>query len=668
MIFTLLLLFLFACEKDRGPLNPAGKVRTNQVDPPRSLRVEEGDGHSVDIRWYAPSSDAGFSGRYNVEFKRRSNATYNFSYETEARTYNVNVIRDTTYDYRVRSLASAGWEPSDWVTTQYTLTHEVAVESIASETEQNDEVLADEEEETAAVAIPDEALRRYIEKVLKKNRGATITHAEMKKIVNLLETRNFRGIDRYVPIKSLVGLEAATNLQNVAMGGNEISDLTPLADLVNLRYLILNGNQISDVSPLVNLPKLRFLDIKNNPLSDAAAGEQIPALERRGVEVVPSYLLPPNSVAISIPDVALRTLIEAHLKKQYRQPITQAEMETFVNLWVIGKNIKSLVGLETATNLQEVYLNFNAISDLSPLANLPKLRFLDIKNNPLSDAAVDEQIPALQDRGVEVKFSKIRLFGDSDSPFDIELVFLDDFTEMEQEVWRQVVYRWEAAIQMDLPDYTFSARRNLQCGDHSINISAGERIDDLRIYITSFDHIDPYGRAVGGYGGIELSRSGSLMPIIGCIGINEYQEDFHNIWKIGLHEVGHVLGIGTTWASMLRNLHGDTHFAGPQAIAAFDQAGGTDYQGAKVPVQRHSDPSFDKVHWRGSVMSSELMTQWAWGDLSAITLGALSDLGYTVDFSAADPYELPPPGAAKPVADAVPFCGVGIHPPIYVDD
>ena len=55
--------------------------------------------------------------------------------------------------------------------------------------------------------------------------------------------------------------------------------------------------------------------------------------------------------------------------------------------------------------------------------------------------------------------------------------------------------------------------------------------------------------------------------------------------------------------------------------------------------------------------------------LSAITLGALSDLGYTVDFSAADPYELPLLGAAKPVADAVPFCSLeGLPAPVYVDD
>ena len=588
MIFMVLLLFLSACEKDSGPLNPAGKIRTTKVDPPRSVRIEEGEGNSVDIRWSAPASDAGFSGRYNVQFKRRSKETYKFSYETEERTYNVNVIRDTTYDYRVRSLAAAGWEPSDWVATEYTLTG-VAVENSAREAPAN-----------AAVAIPDEALRRYLERVLKKRRGATITHADMRKIVNLLEGhttfQDTGGSLDFLLIESLVGLEAATNLQNVALGGNNISDVSPLANLSKLRYLDLRGNQISDVSPLAHLSKLRHLELKGNQISD-------------------------------------------------------------------------LTPLAHLSALRHLDLRGNQISDLTPLAHLSELRYLDLRGNPLlSDASIDEHIPALQQRGVEVVFTPYRLFEDRGSPFDIELVFLDDFTEIEQKAWHQIAHRWEAAIQMDLPDYTFSARRNLLCGDHSISIPAGEQIDDLRIYITNF--VDLYGQ--GGFGGPQISRRSSSMPIIGCVGIAvKSQGDFHGMWRTGLHEIGHVLGIGTTWDRMIRDLNGDTHFAGPQAIAAFDQAGGSDYQGAKVPIGRLSDDPYYRSHWRGSVVSGELMTSGGSSVLSAITLGALSDLGYTVDFSMADPYELPPPGAAKPVADAVPFCSLeveGLPPTVYVDD
>ncbi len=584
MIFALLLLFLSACEKDSGPLTPAGKIRTTKVDPPRSVRIEEGEGNSVDIRWSAPASDAGFSGRYNVQFKRRSNATYKFSYETQERTYNVHVMRDTTYDYRVRSLAAAGWEASDWVSTEYTLTG-VAVENSARGAPAN-----------AAVSIPDEALRQYLERVLKKNRGATITHADMRTIVNLLEGHTtFQGIEYRLQIKSLVGLEAATNLQNVALGGNNISDVSPLAHLSTLRYLDLRGNQISDVSPLAHLSTLRYLDLKGNHISD----------------------------------------------------------------------VSPLAHLSTLSHLD---LRSNQISDVSPLAHLSTLSYLDLRGNPLlSDASIDEHIPALQQRGVEVVFTPHRLFEDRDSPFDIELVFLDDFPEIEQETWHQIAHRWEAAIQMDLPDYTFSARRNLLCGDHSISIPAGEQIDDLRIYIVSVDAIDSSGR-VGGFGGPQISRRSSSMPIIGCVGIGlQFQGDSYDIWRIGLHEIGHVLGIGTTWDRMIRDLNGDTHFAGPQAIAAFDQAGGSDYQGAKVPTGLQ----YNRSHWRAGVMSGDLMTSGISSVLSAITLGALSDLGYTVDFSMADPYELPPPGAAKPIADAVPFCSLeveGLPPPVYVDD
>ena len=393
---------------------------------------------------------------------------------------------------------------------------------------------------TAAVAIPDAALRRYLEKVLKKRRGATITHADMRKIVNLLETPNFEGINWNVPIKSLVGLEAATNLQNVSMGGY-ISDLTPLANLDSLRYLYLRGNLISDLTPLTNLPKLRYLNLKgNSPLNDVSLNEHVPALRRRGVEVL-----------------------------------------------------------------------------LSPY---------------------ERTFP--------------------DSPFDIELVFVDDFTEAEQEVWHRIARRWESAIQMDFPDYTFS---DTWSSSASVVIPIGEQIDDLRIYITRFN-----SNRLLGTGAPLLLRSSS-MPILGHIEISQLVSTLPELWEVGLHEIGHVLGIGSLWdgGGLIRNRGtADAHFAGSQAIAAFDQAGGSDYQSPKVPTDR------DVAHWHRSVLSDELMSTSPRNNiLSAITLGALSDLGYTVDFSAADPYELPPFGAAKPVADAVPFCSLeGLPPPVYVDD
>ena len=88
-------------------------------------------------------------------------------------------------------------------------------------------------------------------------------------------------------------------------------------------------------------------------------------------------------------------------------------------------------------------------------------------------------------------------------------------------MWHRMANRWELAIQTELPDYEFSNALAIECGDHSIRISADELIDDLRIYITKFDEIDPRGRRVAGYGGANLGRRSSSMPIIGCIGIEQ---------------------------------------------------------------------------------------------------------------------------------------------------
>ena len=115
---------------------------------------------------------------------------------------------------------------------------------------------------------------------------------------------------------------------------------------------------------------------------------------------------------------------------------------------------------------------------------------------------------------------------------------------------------------------------------------------------------------------------------------------------VGLHEVGHVLGFGTVWNDLgfFQNPPGgDEHFNGPLAIAAFDDAGGGDYTGAKVPISGS--------HWRGSVLEAELMggmQLWrpSGAALSAITVQSFADLGYGVDVTQADPYTLPLPGAA----------------------
>ena len=227
--------------------------------------------------------------------------------------------------------------------------------------------------------------------------------------------------------------------------------------------------------------------------------------------------------------------------------------------------------------------------------------------------------------------------------FDIELVFLAEFTETQKNVLRYVTRRWMSVISEDLPDYEFTQGWSGTCGGQPYEIPAGERIDDLRIYVGRFDD----GGATGyltGYGGPSLLRQETHLPVLGCMAFDLKRA---NLLITGLHEIGHVLGFGPIWGNLgfKQDPDGDTHFNGPLAIAAFDEAGGSDYTGAKVPVQK-----MDGVHWRSSEFPGELMHPGGGSSLSAITVQSLADLGYGVDATQADPYTLP--GAAAAPASA----------------
>jgi hypothetical protein len=141
-----------------------------------------------------------------------------------------------------------------------------------------------------------------------------------------------------------------------------------------------------------------------------------------------------------------------------------------------------------------------------------------------------------------------------------------------------------------------------------------------------------------------------------------------------LHEMNHVLGFGTLWqlSSPFPNVNclqlpssppgtlQDTYFScsGGTAYAAaeFDSVGGTRYTGAGqaygghvVPVENCANAPYTyptcgegtvNSHWRTTVFGNELMVGFLPANpaLSVVSLGSLQDLGYTVNYAAADPY------------------------------
>ena len=570
--------------------------------------------------------------------------------------------------------------------------------------EEEDETQEEEEDETqeeegtdGQVTIPDANLRAAIEAALDKASGAPITTDEMARLTSLsansLGIRDLTGVESavnltflelwYNNITDMTPLAGLTNLTVLGLRGNNITDITPLAGLTNLAELNLNFNKIEDITPLAgltnltelrlgwnkieditplagltnltdlnigfnnitdksvlaNLTNLTFLNLQYSDITDISMLAGLTNLRRlllysnaiedisplAGLTNLTILALANNAIEDITPLAGLTNLTELTLVGNYIEDITPlAGLSDLTSLDLNKNNIEDVSPLASLTYLTWLDLRFNAIEDISPLAGLTNLTWLGLRGNPLNLSSISDHIPVLEDRGATVQYDSFQEEGD----YDIELVFLDSFSERDRRLLHWTARRWMAVIREDLPDYEFVQGWSGPCGDHSIEIPPGERIDDLRIYVISIED-GPLG-----WGGPDLLRETTHLPVVGCMAFDLARS---NIPIIGLHEIGHVLGFGTIWDELgfFQNPpNGDQHFNGPLAIAAFDDAGGREYTGAKVPVSGG--------HWRESVFGQELMTYG--GDLSAITIQSLADLGYAVDVTQADPYTLP--GAA----------------------
>ncbi|MEX2367322.1 MAG: hypothetical protein WD601_12020 [Pseudohongiellaceae bacterium] len=65
-------------------------------------------------------------------------------------------------------------------------------------------------------------------------------------------------------ITSIQGIEKLSNLEQLELSDNRISDLGPLANLRNLRLVSMANNDIRSISPLMPLPTLRFVSLQGN--------------------------------------------------------------------------------------------------------------------------------------------------------------------------------------------------------------------------------------------------------------------------------------------------------------------------------------------------------------------------------------------------------------------
>ena len=225
-------------------------------------------------------------------------------------------------------------------------------------------------------------------------------------------------------------------------------------------------------------------------------------------------------------------------------------------------------------------------------------------------------------------------------------------TAPQQAAFDSAAARWSRVIFGDLSDVPVSIPAGA-CGRPEIPAS-NETVDDVLIFVMLVP-IDGVGGILGSAGPCSVRGSNSL-TVYGLMRFDTADlgtmEGNGTLRDVILHEMGHVLGLGTLW-----NLKGlltgggtaDPYFTGAQANARFDEIGGIDYTGGgTVPVENcvgipGCGAGTRDGHWRElNVFDNELMTGYIDipAPLSVVTAAQFTDLGYQVNLGETDAFTL----------------------------
>ena len=273
--------------------------------------------------------------------------------------------------------------------------------------------------------------------------------------------------------------------------------------------------------------------------------------------------------------------------------------------------------------------------------------------------------------------------GDPDeTSFDIDLVYATTTkpSASAQATIRAAADKWESVITKGLPAQFIWTPNLCRNGNHH---EFGTFQDDLVIEIL----VESVGGGAAATAGTCVIRSDGGLPAASEItfdsgGINRWSSSVLRV--LALHEIGHALGFGSIdeWDDLLVNSARDyqrenpdsttlpdAYFSGTAAVSAFNEIASS-YTGGKVPVENDTQTYSNSLvggsvrspsspeerffggstnasldgHWRESVFNTEVMDtiiDSGSEKLSKVTIAALADLGYSVDYTKAESYSLP---------------------------
>ena len=250
------------------------------------------------------------------------------------------------------------------------------------------------------------------------------------------------------------------------------------------------------------------------------------------------------------------------------------------------------------------------------------------------------EIKAKLSNGVDINSKATKAGGDDRGRFNITLKYVTPVTERQDQVFQNAAARWERIIIKDVPSIDGPIPSAF------VGLADIEGIIDDIIIEVAIAPIDGPGNILG-QAGPRFIRLSDYLTLSGVMFFDV--EDLEELETFGLfedvivHEMGHVLGIGTLWNTPNRTLSigpvSNPYFAGKMANTHWKSEGGKNF----LPIENIGGSGTALFHWREAVLGNELMTGFlnlGENPLSRITAGSVRDLGYGAAM-VGEKYDLP---------------------------
>ena len=219
---------------------------------------------------------------------------------------------------------------------------------------QEAEEAAKEEEVPKEPIFPDKNLEAVVRKSVyaKRNNDEPITEDDVLNI----STVKGRGMN----VRDLTGLEKCRSLALLDLADNQITDISPIANLPRLQSLDLSNNAISDISTLSTLKALQYIELSNNQVSDLKPLSTLTNMS--------ALYLGYNRIKYIYPILDLPKLASLHLSVNEIESIEGiSSLKWLSSLSLDGNKIFNLYPLEDLRNLNYLFLEYNHVADIGPL-------------------------------------------------------------------------------------------------------------------------------------------------------------------------------------------------------------------------------------------------------------------------------------------------------------